>query len=53
MAIYKIRTDNELYLFMNGKLIFKRWIREQYSLVFDVMAYSKRTLNSICTIDNW
>jgi hypothetical protein len=38
----------ELYLY-NGKgdLIFKRWLDQNRSVVFDVMAYDKATLVSI------
>lgn len=46
--IYKfISTDNEFYLFMNGKLIFKSWLSTGSSKVFDVMAYDFNTLVSI------
>jgi len=39
---------NELYLFNNkNELIFKRWIKEKKSLVFDIMPYCKNTLVSI------
>ena len=39
----KISRDNEFYLYMNGKLIYKKWLNEGYSKVFDVMAYGKDT----------
>lgn len=39
---------NELYLFnAKGDLIFKRWLDQNRSVVFDVMAYDKHTLVSI------
>jgi hypothetical protein len=39
---------NELYLFNEkGELIFKRWLNQNRSVVFDVMAYDKHTLVSI------
>lgn len=39
---------NELYLFNGkGELIFKRWLNQNRSVVFDVMAYDKHTLVSI------
>lgn len=39
---------NELYLWnAKGELIFKRWIDQGYSKVFDVMVYDKHTLTSI------
>ncbi|MNE25130.1 hypothetical protein D3C80_1184510 [compost metagenome] len=47
MAIFKKIDSNEFYLFMNGKLIYKRWFSMGYSKVFDIMAYDKHTLVSI------
>lgn len=45
--IKKIIND-ELYLFnAKGELIFKRWIKQNRSLVFDVLTYDKHTLVSI------
>ena len=39
---------NELYLFnAKGELIFKRWLNQNRSVVFDVMTYDKNTLTSI------
>jgi hypothetical protein len=39
---------NELYLFNGkGELIFKRWLNQGRSVVFDVMTYDKDTLVSI------
>lgn len=39
---------NELYLFnAKGDLIFKRWLDQGRSVVFDVMTYDKNTLVSI------
>jgi len=39
---------NELYLFnAKGELIFKRWLNQGRSVVFDVMPYDKQTLVSI------
>lgn len=38
---------NELYVYMNGKLIYKKWLETGQSKVFDVMAYDKYTLKSI------
>ena len=45
--IFKQVIGNELYVYRNGKLIFKRWLNQGYSLVFDVMPYTKHTLKSI------
>ena len=48
MAIRKeITEDNELLLWMNGKLIYKRWLDLGYSMVFDKAAYGKNTFISI------
>lgn len=39
---------DELYLFNEkGELIFKRWLKQNRSVVFDVMTYDKDTLMSI------
>lgn len=47
MAYYKELKGDELYLYMNGKLIYKRWLKTGQSKVFDVMAYDKYTDLSI------
>ena len=39
----KITQDNEFYLYMNGELIYKKWLDTGASKVFDVMAYDKYT----------
>jgi len=52
MVIFKeISKDNELYLYMNGKLIYKRWLNTGQSKVFDVMAYDKYTYASYTDLD--
>lgn len=39
---------NELYLYnIKGELIFKRWLTQNRSVVFDVATYDKDTLVSI------
>jgi len=50
--IFKDFSENELYLFMNGKFIYKRWLDTGVSKVFDVMAYDKYTLASIKELGN-
>jgi len=50
--IFKDFSENELCLFMNGKLIYKRWLDSGESKVFDVMAYNKYTLASIKELIN-
>ncbi len=47
MTILKKIENDELYLYMNGKIIYKRWLKTGQSKVFDVMAYDKYTLTSI------
>ncbi|MDR6784603.1 translation elongation factor EF-Tu-like GTPase [Pedobacter africanus] len=47
MAIFKKTDGNELYLYINGNLVYKRWLDTGESKVFDVMAYDKYTLTSI------
>lgn len=47
MAYYKEIKGDELYLYLNGKLIYKKWLKTGYSKVFDVLAYDKYTLVSI------
>ncbi len=47
MAFTKETRDNELYVYMNGKLIYKKWLATGQSMVFDKMAYTKYTLKSI------
>ena len=41
-------NGNELYLYNGkGELIFKRWLTQKRSVVFDVATYDKHTLVSI------
>lgn len=47
MVFTEETKENELYIFMNGKLIYKKWLKTGQSKVFDVMAYDKYTLKSI------
>jgi hypothetical protein len=46
MAILKRIENDELYLYMNGVLIYKRWLSTGNSKIFDIMAYDKYTLMS-------
>ncbi len=48
MAIIKKTENRQFYLYMNGKLIYKRWLDTGQSLVLDVMPYDKNTHTSIC-----
>ena len=44
---------NELYLYnAKGEIIFKRWLDQGRSMVFDLMAYGKNTLTSITEEDD-
>ncbi|MGJ1322482.1 hypothetical protein ACR780_07330 [Sphingobacterium faecium] len=45
--IFKKIDGNELYLYIDGNLVYKRWIDTGHSKVFDVMAYDKYTHTSI------
>ena len=48
MAIHKeITNENELNVYMNGKIIYKRWLNTGQSKVFDIMAYDEGTFLSI------
>mgnify|MGYP001153167771 FL=1 len=47
MIFKKETKDNELYVYMNGKLIYKNWLNTGESKVFDLIAYDKYTLKSI------
>ncbi len=46
-AFIKILIEDELFLFMNGRLIYKRWLKTGQSFVFDVFTYGKNTYVSI------
>ena len=46
-AFIKILIEDELFLFMNGRLIYKRWLKTGQSFVFDVFTYDKNTYASI------
>ncbi len=47
----EIKNDNELYLYFNGKLIYKRWLDLGYGKVFDKFAFDKYTDHSINDLD--
>jgi hypothetical protein len=50
MSFHKEIKGNELYLYMNGALIYKRWLDTGDSKVFDVIAYDKYTFVSLSDI---
>lgn len=39
MVVFKEIIGREFYLYMGGRLIYKRWLDTGISIVFDVMAY--------------
>ena len=45
--VYKEIKDNQLYVYMNGGLLYKRWLNTGQSFVFDIRPYDKHTLVSI------
>ena len=47
----EIKDDNELYLYFNEKLIYKRWLNLGYGKVFDTHAFGKYTDYSITDFD--
>ena len=47
----EIKDDNEFYLWFNGKLIFKKWLNQGYSKVFERGAWGKYTDYSITDFD--
>ncbi|MTB50752.1 hypothetical protein [Lewinella sp. W8] len=47
----ELTDDNEFYLYLNGKLIYKKWLDTGASKVFDVMAYDKYTYASYSDLD--
>lgn len=51
LAIEKHIKGDEFYLYMGGKLIYKRWLKTGESKIFDVMAYDKYTYTSIKDIE--
>lgn len=51
MTIFKKIENNELSLYMNGNLIYKRWLNTGQSKVFDSMAYDKYTLTSVFDLE--
>ncbi|MFY0594431.1 hypothetical protein [Roseivirga sp.] len=52
MFTKEITDNNELYLYLNGRLIYKRWLNTGQSKVFDVMAYNKYTYKSTTDLDS-
>ena len=48
----KTSKDNEFYLYMNGKFIYKKWLNTGQSKIFDVMAYNKYTYVSYTDLTN-
>ncbi|KAB1153472.1 hypothetical protein F7018_16705 [Tenacibaculum aiptasiae] len=51
MIIKKEIIDHEFYLWFNGKLVFKKWLDQGSSKVFDYHAWGKYTEYSITDFD--
>ncbi|MGN8059692.1 hypothetical protein ACTJKN_25665 [Pedobacter sp. 22163] len=51
MKIHKEIKNNQLYLYQNGALIYKKWLATGESKVFDLMAYDKYTLVSFNEVE--
>lgn len=51
MAIYKEIKGNEFYLWINGNLVYKKWLDTGASKVFDVFTYDKYTYTSFSDLD--
>jgi len=51
VKIHKEIKNNELYLYQNGVLIYKKWLATGESKIFDLMAYDKYTLVSFNEIE--
>ena len=47
MAALSIKINDEVYIYINGKLTMKRWVGQKRSVIFDVATYDKHTLTSI------
>lgn len=47
MAVHTEIKGRELYVYMNGSLLYKKWLDTRQSLVFDVRPYDRHTLVSI------
>ena len=56
IMVHKEIVGNELYVYMNGKLTYKKWLNGgSQSITFDVMAYRKSdvlvSLKQNCYVD--
>lgn len=45
--IYKEFYDNQLYLHMNGQLLYKRWLKTGQSLVFNIQNFDSTKSYSV------
>ena len=50
MIILKKIENNQLYLYMDGNLIYKRWLDTGRSEILDIMAYDRYTSAAIFDI---
>ncbi|ANE51300.1 hypothetical protein SY85_13045 [Flavisolibacter tropicus] len=44
--ITKVVKDNELYVYYNGKILYKRWLKEGYGKVMDRSPFTARDTES-------
>ena len=47
---HKEIVQNQFFLFYNGKLIFKKWLKNNRSVIFDIMVYEMIEKELIQTI---
>lgn len=45
MAIFKVIEGSEIYIYMNGNLIYKRWLDLNLSMVFDIVPFYVNEIN--------
>lgn len=41
IMIVKVKIKNELYVYMNGSLLYKRWLNQDYGKVFNCQVYKQ------------
>lgn len=46
MAIHKEVVGNELYVWCNGSLLYKRWIKQDYGMVMDRQPFTAKDTES-------
>lgn len=46
MAVYKEVVGNELYVWCNGSLLYKRWLKQDYGMVMDRQPFTAKDTES-------